>query len=87
MGVAAGLVVGVFARWVVGFRVCVRGVFVWVFAFFGVGVFAWGWWGGVVPPPPPLLRSLSSGGWGFGAHASGVGVVGVFVVAALRGRR
>ena len=45
--------------------------------------------GGVVwsRRPPPLLRSLPSGGWGFGAHASGVGVVGVFAAAALRGQR
>ena len=69
---------GVFARWVAGFRVYARGVFVWVFACFGVGALAWG--GGAVWSRRPSLRSLPSGGWGFGAHAFGVGVVGVCAV-------
>ena len=49
--------VGVFARWVVGFRVYARGVFVWVFACFGVGALV-GWWGSVVPPPLITLTAL-----------------------------
>ena len=50
---------GVFARWVVGFGVCVWVVFVWVFALSGCWRACLGWWGSVVPPPPlPRLACL-----------------------------
>ena len=65
------LAVGVFARWVVGFRVYARGVFVW--ACLRALVLALWWGGGAVWSRRPSLRSLPSGGWGFGAHAFGVG--------------
>ena len=58
---------------VAGFRVYVRGVFVWVFALLGVGALV-GWWGSVVVSAPHCAR-CPSGGWGFGVHASGVGVL------------
>ena len=64
-----GLVVGVFARWVVGFGVCVWVVFVWVFALLGVGALV-GWWDSVVPPPLATACLV-------GAHALACGLVGV----------
>ena len=42
---------------VAGFRVYVRGVFVWVFALFGVGALV-GWWDSVVPPPLITLTAF-----------------------------
>lgn len=53
-------------------------VFAWVFALFGVGVFAWG--GGTLCVPPPLALAVL---WwaGFWRSRSGVGVKSVWASA------
>lgn len=46
---------GVFARWVVGFRVYARGVFAfWCLRFLGVGALV-GWWDVLCPAAPPFF--------------------------------
>lgn len=52
---------GVFARWVAGFRVYARGVFVWVFACFGVGALV-GWWDSVAASAPHYAHCPLAGG-------------------------